>query len=132
MSGQSIVGDSSCLFAQFQIGLAHLEEDLDIPAFAIGLDDLFFGQCQVRRDQDKVVTALVLVADIDQPYWKILAILDGFSLYGEQISGAPASFLLAPVNSLDVLHEAMEAEVQLLIFLDTRYDVVAELMNLMQ
>lgn len=94
MSGQSIVGDSSCLFAQFQIGFAHLEEDLDIPAFAIGLDDLFFGQCRVRRDQDKVVTALVLVADIDQPY-------------GERISGAPASFLLAPVNSLDVLHEAL-------------------------
>ena len=125
MSGKSIVGDSSCLFSQFQIRFTHLEEDLDVPAFAIGLDDLFFGQCQIRRDQDKVVTALVLVANVDQPYWKMLAILDGFSLYGEQISGAPAAFLLAPVNLLDDLHEALEAEVQLLIFLDTRDDVVA-------
>ena len=64
MSGQSIIGDSSYLFSQFQIGFAHLEEDLDVPAFAIGLDDLFFGQCQIRRDQDKVVSALVLVVGV--------------------------------------------------------------------
>lgn len=49
MSGQGVVGDGSRLFAQHQVGLAHLEEDLDVPALAISLDDLFFGQCQVRR-----------------------------------------------------------------------------------
>ena len=48
VSGQGVVGDGSRLFAQLQIGLAHLEEDLDVPALAISLDDLFFGQCQVR------------------------------------------------------------------------------------
>ena len=132
MSGQGVVGDGSCLFAQLQIGLAPLEEDLDVPALAISLDNLFFGQCQVRRDQDEVVAALVLVADVNQPYRKVLAILDGLCLYGEQVRGAPAALLLAPVDGLDVLHAALEAEVHLLAFLDTRDDVVAELMDLVQ
>ena len=48
MSGQGVVGDGSRLFAQLQIGFAHLEEYLDVPALAISLDDLFFRQCQVR------------------------------------------------------------------------------------
>lgn len=42
VSGQGVVGDGSRLFAQPQIGLAHLEEDLDVPALAISLDDIFF------------------------------------------------------------------------------------------
>lgn len=91
MSGQSVVRDESRLFAKLQIGFAHLEEYLDVPALVISLDDLFFGQCQVRRDQDEVVAALILVADVDQLYGKMLAILDGLCLYGEQVSGAPAA-----------------------------------------
>ena len=132
VSGQSVVGDGSRLFAQLQIGFAHLEEYLDVPTLAISLDDLFFGQCQVRRDQDEVVAALVLVADVDQPYRKVLAILDGICLYGEQVSGASATLLLAPVDGLDVLHAALEGEVHLLAFLDTRDDVVAELVDLVE
>ena len=132
MSGQSVVGDGSRLFAQLQIGLAHLEEDLDVPALAISLDNLFFRQRQVCWDQDEAVTAFVLVADVDQPYGKALAILDSLSLYGEQVSGAPAALPLASVDGLDVLHAVLEAEVHLLAFLDARDDVVAEFMDLVQ
>lgn len=116
MSGQSVVGDGSRLFAQLQVGLAHLEEYLDVPTLAISLDDLFFRQRQVRRDQDEVIAALVLVANVDQSYRKALAVLDGLSLYGEQVRGAPVALLLPPVDGHDVLHAALEAEVHLLAF----------------
>lgn len=132
VSGQGVIGDGSRLFAQLQIGLAHLEEDLDVPTLAISLDNLFFRQRQVRRDQDKVVAALVLVADVDQPHGEMLAVLGGLSLYGEQVSRAPVALPLASVDGLDVLHAALEAEVHLLAFLDTRDDVVAELVDLVQ
>lgn len=132
MSGQGVVGDGSRLFAQLQVGFAHLEEDLDVPTLAISLDDLFFRQRQVRRDQDEVIAALVLVANVDQTYRKALAVLDGLSLYGKQVRGAPAALLLAPVDGLDVLHAALETEVHLLAFLDTRDDIVAKVMDLVQ
>jgi len=70
--------------------------------------------------------------DVDPLCGKAFAILNGLCLYGKQVSGAPAALLLAPVDGHDILHSALEAEVHLLAFLDTRDDVVAEFINLMQ
>ena len=60
VSSQGVVRDGFRLLAQIQTGLAHLEEDLDVPALAISLDDFFFRQCQVRRDPNEIIAALVL------------------------------------------------------------------------
>nr|WP_304097131.1 hypothetical protein [Mitsuokella multacida] len=43
-----------------------------------------------------------------------------------------AALLLAPVDGHDVLHVALEAEVHLPAFFDTRDDVVAELVDLVE
>lgn len=62
----------------------------------------------------------------------MLAILDDFSPDGDQISGVSQTFLLAPVNRLDILHASLNEEVKFFALLDTGNGIIAKGVNLVQ
>ena len=50
MGNHGVIGDRAAFFPQPQVGLAHLEEHFDAPAFPIQPHDLFLAQFHVRRN----------------------------------------------------------------------------------
>lgn len=48
---------------QVQHGFARFEENLDLPAFSINTDDLFFGKCRICTDKSKPVLAVRFVSN---------------------------------------------------------------------
>ena len=77
---------------QVQIRLAGLEENLDLPAFAIDADDFFRSQAHVGADKSNPVLFVAPVADTDDPRRDLL-IPAGQYIDREQIfTAAPALF----------------------------------------
>ena len=94
---------------QLQIRLAGLEENLDVPAFAVYAQDLLRFQADVCADEGNPIFGMITVADTDDPR------RDGVSfpvcqchIDGQQILGAPAPFLARFKNLLDVHPPAVQ------------------------
>lgn len=85
---------------QLKKGFAGLEKDLDLPAFSINPDDLFFGKTRIGIDKGDPVLFILLVADTDDLCRDILFFSDQ-DIYRNQIFAASPALLTDAEYLLD-------------------------------
>ena len=83
---------------QVQIRLAGLEEHLDLPAFSINPNDLFFGKIRISADKCDPVLLVPIITNADDLSWYFLILTD-HNIYGKQIFAA-TSALFADTEDL--------------------------------
>ncbi len=69
MSCQSIIRQAVAFRNELKIGLAGLEKHLDLPAFPINPNALFFGKIRVCANKGNPVLFVLFVTDIDDLRW---------------------------------------------------------------
>jgi len=112
VSCHRIVGKRIAFLLQPQVGLAGLEEDLNIPALAVDPNDLFFAEIHVRADQSDSVLAVAAVADIDQSGWDRVLIraivLAHKDLHRQKVTAASSALLRLLEDLLGIHAPAFE------------------------
>ena len=97
--GQRIIRQAVAFCNQLQVGLTGLEKHLDLPAFPINPNDLFFGKIRVCTDKSNPVLLILLVADTDN-LCRNLLFLSNCDVYRKQIFAAATAFLTDAENLL--------------------------------
>ena len=85
---------------QLQVSLAGLEKDLDLPAFPIDPDDLFFGKIRIGADESNPILFVFLIADTDD-FCRNLPAFSNPDIDREQILAATAAFFTNTEDLLD-------------------------------
>ena len=85
---------------QLKIRFAGLEEDLDLPAFSINPDNLFFGKIRICTDKGNPVLFILLVTDTDDLCRNLLFFSDQ-DIYRKQIFAASPALLTDAEYLLD-------------------------------
>ena len=130
MCSHCIIRHGSALFAKLKIRFAHFEEDFYIPAFAIGLDDFFFGQINICRNQNQIILSVVPVSNKDQFYGNSLVSFNSIRFQGKKIRGSATALLGCSENGRCTLHSSIVAKMNFVTFLDYANDIVANIFDL--
>ena len=90
MGGQGIIRQAVTFRNQLEIGLAGLKKHLDLPAFPIDPDDLFFGKVRFRADISHPVLLIFSVSYTDDLCRDFL-VFSNHDVYRKQIFTASAA-----------------------------------------